>query len=117
LGEPVAAEDVYVDGSLVGEIGERVVRDRQRLSEDGFVVVYVPINKKHELAGEPRILSRGFLHMDSSGDLLKAARVELKRKLKRNGRDHDETVRETLQSFFYQQTQSRPVILSNIVRV
>ena len=117
MAEPVPAQDVYVDGSLVGEISERVVRDRQRLSEDGFVVVYVPINKKHELAGEPRILSRGFLHMDSSGDLLKAARAELKRELRRNGRDHDETVRETLQSFFYHKTQSRPVILSNIVRV
>ena len=93
------------------------MRDRQRLSEDGFVVVYVPINKKHQLAGEPRILSRGFLHMESSGELLKAARAELKRELKRNGRDHSETVRETLQSFFYNKTQSNPVILPNIVRV
>jgi ribonuclease J len=117
LGESVAAQDVYVDGSLVGKIGERVMRDRQRLSEDGFVVVYVPINKKHQLAGEPRILSRGFLHMDSSGELLKAARAELKRELKRNGRNHDETVRETLQNFFYNKTQSKPVILPNIVRV
>jgi ribonuclease J len=117
LAEPVPAQDVFVDGSLIGEIGERVMRDRQRLSQDGFVVVYVPINKKHELAGEPRILSRGFLHMDSSADLLKAAQVELKRELRRNGRDHSDIVRETLQSFFYLKTQSRPVILPNIVRV
>ena len=124
LEDPIPAEDVYVDGSLVGEIGERVMRDRERLSRDGFVVAYVPINKRRKLAGEPRILSRGFLHMDTSGDLMEAARKELKRELQRNGngnnrtgRDHSETVRETLQNFFYHKTKSRPVILPNIVRV
>ncbi|MCA9875959.1 MAG: ribonuclease J [Ardenticatenaceae bacterium] len=113
----IPAEDVYVDGSLVGEIGELVMRDRERLAQDGFVVVYVPIDRQHKLAGEPSIISRGFLRMDTSGDLMDAARKELKRQLKRNGRNHDDTVRETLQNFFYHKTQSRPVILSNIVRV
>jgi ribonuclease J len=124
LEDQIPAEDVYVDGSLIGEIGERVLRDRERLSRDGFVVAYVPINKRRKLAGEPRIISRGFLHMDTSGDLMEAARKELKRELQRKGngnnrtgRDHSETVRETLQNFFYHKTQSRPVILPNIVRV
>jgi ribonuclease J len=102
---------------LVGEFGELVMRDRERLAQDGFVVVYVPVDKKHKLAGEPSIISRGFLRMDTSADLMEAARKELKIQLKRNGRNHDDTVRETLQNFFYHKTQSRPVILSNIVRV
>jgi len=113
----ISAEDVYVDGSLVGEIGERVMRDRERLAQDGFVVAYVPVNKKNKLVGEPRIISRGFLQMDASGDLMDAAHVELKRALKRNGRYPDDTVRETLQNFFYYKTQSKPVVLPNIVRV
>lgn len=113
----ISAEDVYVDGSLVGEIGERVMRDRERLSQDGFVVAYVPVNKKNKLVGEPRIISRGFLQMDSSGDLMDAAQAELKRALKRNGRYPDDTVRETLQNFFYNNTKSKPVVLPNIVRV
>jgi ribonuclease J len=121
LGDPVPAEDVYVDGSLVGEIGKRVMRDRERLSQDGFVIVTVPINKQHKLVGEPRILSRGFLHMDSSEDLIKAARDAVKRDLTRKGggnnRQQHETVRETLQDFFYSETLSRPVILSNFVFV
>lgn len=117
LEEPIPAEDVYVDGYLVGEIGELVMRDRERLAQDGFVVVYVPIDKKHKLVGEPRLFSRGFLRMDQSSALLDAAVKELKRELKRNGRNHDDTVRETLQNFFYHKTQSRPVILPNIVRV
>jgi ribonuclease J len=117
IGDSIPAEDVYVDGYLVGEIGELVMRDRERLAQDGFVVVYVPINKKHKLAGEPLLISRGFLRMDQSGELMDAARKELKQQLHKNGRNHDDTVRETLQNFFYHKTQSRPVILPNIVRV
>ncbi len=121
LEETVPANDVFVDGFLVGEIGERVMRDRERLAQDGFVVAYVPINKQRKLAGEPQLLSRGFLHMDASGDLMKAARAELKRDLRRNGRqnsrDYGQMVRKTLQNFFYHKTHSRPVILPNIVRV
>jgi ribonuclease J len=110
-----------VDGSLVGEINKHVMRDRERLSQDGFVIVTVPVTKQHKLAGEPRILSRGFLHMDSSEDLLKAARNAVKRDLARNGNNSNhkqiETIRETLQDFFYKETLSRPVILSNLVHV
>jgi ribonuclease J len=121
LGDPVLAENVYVDGSLVGEISNHVMRDRERLSQDGFVIVTVPVTKQHKLAGEPRILSRGFLHMASSEDLLKAARNAVKRDLARNGNNNShkqiETIRETLQDFFYRETLSRPVILSNFVHV
>ncbi len=121
LGDPVPAGDIYVDGSLVGEIGERVLHDRERLAQDGFVVVNVPINRQHKLAGEPLILSRGFLRLDESDELMEAARVQIKRDLNKNGRsknhDHLKTVQETLQNFFYNKTQSRPVILPNIFKV
>jgi ribonuclease J len=115
--ETVPADDVYVDGSLVGEIGERVMRDRERLSQDGFVVAYVPIDRRRRLAGETRLISRGFLHMDASAELMAAAQAELERGLRRNGRDHGQAVRKTLERFFYRRTGSRPVILPNIVHV
>ncbi len=121
IGETVPASDVYVDGFLVGEIGERVLHEREQLAQDGFVVVNVPIDRQRKLAGEPRILSRGFSTTDGSGDLMEAAQAEVKRNLQRNGRghkqDHGQTVQETLQNFFYRKTQSRPVILPNIVNV
>jgi len=85
------------------------------------VIVTVPIKKQHKLAGEPRILSCGFLHMDSSEDLINAARDTVKRDLYCKGSvsssQQHETVRETLRDFFYSETLSRPVILSNCVRV
>jgi ribonuclease J len=121
LGDPVPAANVYVDGLLVGEIGEQVVREREQLSQEGFVVVNVPVDRQHRLAGEPHILSHGFSDIDGSRSLMEAARVEIKRNLKRNGRlknrDQGQTIQETLQDFFYRKTQSKPVILSNIVNV
>lgn len=119
--EAISAENVLVDGSLVGDIGKRVVHDRQRLSQDGFVVAYVPVDKRRKLVGEPLLLSRGFLHMDTSGDLMEAARTDLKRNLRQNGHrnkhEFRNTVIRTLNNFFFQTTQSHPVILPNIVHV
>jgi ribonuclease J len=117
----VPADNVYVDGILVGEIGKHVMQDRERLAEDGFVVVNVPINKHSKLAGEPLILTRGFLHHNESDELMAAALREIKRDLKRTGpsRKSDilDSLEETLQNFFYSRTQSRPMILPNFVRV
>jgi len=115
----VPAQDVFVDGSWVGEIGQRVIQDRERLAQDGFVVVNVPINKKRQLAGELLFFSRGFVHADGGEELMKAARAEVERGFRRRGRqpDHLDTVQATLQDFFYAKTQSRPVILPNFVRV
>lgn len=116
--DSVPAGDVYVDGRLVGEIGDVVVRDRERLSQDGFIVAFIPLNKKHRLVGEPRIVSRGVVHTHDSAELLDAALRELKRSLQKNGRhDPREDVRNTLQNFFYRETKSNPVILPNIIRV
>jgi ribonuclease J len=121
LEESVPAGDVYVDGYLVGAIDTRVVQDRERLAQDGFVVVNVPVNKQRRLAGEPLILTRGFLHSDESDELVETALAELKRSFRSKGRgkQHNplEAVEETLQNFFYLKTQSRPVILSNFVTV
>ena len=117
LEEPVVIKDVWVDGSLVGEIGDRVVQDRERLSQNGFVLCYVPIDKQRKLAGEVRLFSQGFMQMDTSGTLMEEAKRNLKQALKKNGCHPRENVRKTLQDFFYNETQSRPVILPHIVTV
>jgi ribonuclease J len=117
LGEPIPAGDIYMDGARVGEMGDGVVRERGRLAQDGFVVVYVPVDKNQRLVGEPRIVSHGFLPQDTAQPLLNAAQAKLKRTLQRDKRTHTNSVQKTLQTFFYDKTQSRPLILSNIVRV
>jgi len=121
LEESIPAGDVYVDGCLVGTIDERVVQDRVRLAQDGFVVVNVPLNKQRRLAGEPLILTRGVLQTNESDELMGKALAELKRSFHNKSRGSQrnplEAVEKTLQDFFYAKTQSRPVILSNFVNV
>jgi ribonuclease J len=113
----VAASDVLVDGRLVGEVGALVMRDRQRLSQDGFIVALIPVNARNKLVGEPEIISRGFVPSDGSNGLLQAARTEIKKHYRRGQGVGRETIRASLQDFFYRETQSRPVILPSIIRV
>jgi ribonuclease J len=116
LDQPVAAADVLVDGRLVGEVGAIVVRDRQRLSQDGFIVALIPVDSRNQLAGEPEIISRGFVTGGDSADLLQAACRELKQQYRRGKRVAHDSIRETLQNFFYRETQSRPVVLPSLIK-
>ena len=105
--------DVWVDGRLVGRVGEIVMRDRHRLSQDGFIVALIPVNKNQQLVGEPQIVSRGFVHLDEAGDLMEASRKEIKRLVKRGNRD----LRRSLEDFIYGLTRSRPVVLPRFIQV
>ncbi len=117
LDKPVAACDVFVDGRLVGEVGALVMQDRQRLSQDGFIVAVIRVNAKNRLAGEPEIISRGFVPANGSSDLLQAASKEIKQQFNRGKHVAHDSIRDMLQNFFYRETLSRPVILPSIVRV
>ena len=113
----IPANDVLVDGRLIGEIGPLVMQDRQRLSQDGFIVALIRVNSRNKLAGEPEIISRGFVPADRSNELLLGARKEIKQQFKRGRGMAQEAISETLQNFFYRETQSRPVVLPSIIRV
>ncbi len=117
LDTPVAAADVLVDGHLVGGVSELIMQDRQRLSQDGFIVALIRVNANNKLVGEPEIISRGFVPVNAAGDLLQSACKEIKQEFKLGkGVAHD-NIRDMLQNFFYRETQSRPVVLSSIIRV
>ena len=61
-----------MDGSGVGDVGAVVMRDRKRLAEDGMVVIVMPIST-HDgaLLSPPEIITRGFIYVKESGDLMK----------------------------------------------
>jgi ribonuclease J len=111
--KPLVVEDVLVDGRLIGEIGAVVMRDRQRLSQDGFIVALIPVDAQRRLAGEPQLVSRGFVYLDNAGALLDASREEIKKAYAKDKRD----VRQALERFLYRETESRPVILPQFIRV
>ncbi|MFC6202402.1 ribonuclease J1 [Lactiplantibacillus nangangensis] len=117
------AGDVYVDGSGIGDIGNVVLRDRQVLSEEGLVVVVATIDlKKKEIQAGPDILSRGFVYMRESGDLINEARRHVFRTIRRkmkSDKASEATIRnaiiDDLQSFLFEKTERHPMILPMLI--
>lgn len=121
----VQAGAIMVDGSGVGDIGNVVLRDRKLLSEDGLFTVVVTINKQTgALLASPEILSRGFVYVRSSEELINEAR-ELVRKdaLKFESSHKSEwsgiknNMRNELRNYLYEQTKRRPMILPIIIEI
>jgi len=106
-------DEVFVDGRLIGEVGEIVMRDRHRLSQDGFVVALIPVNEHDHLVGEPQFVSRGFVYLKEAGNLLDAGREEIKLQYRNGTRD----LGRVLEDFFYRETQSRPIVLPRYIQV
>ncbi|MBC1798950.1 ribonuclease J1 [Listeria booriae] len=121
----IQAASVYIDGSGIGDIGNIVLRDRRVLSEEGLVIVVVSIsmNKNKVMAG-PDIISRGFIYMRESGNLINEAQGLLRRHLNKvmDGKatqwsEIKNEITDTLQPFLYEKTKRRPMILPIIMEV
>lgn len=118
-----AAGDVYIDGNGIGDIGNVVLRDRQLLSEEGLVVVVATINlKDQEIQSGPDLLSRGFVYMRESGQLLDEGRRLVFRTIRRamrNKNANESSIRnaiiDDLQEFLYNKTERHPLILPMLI--
>ncbi|WP_179395295.1 ribonuclease J1 [Lacticaseibacillus absianus] len=118
------AADVYIDGSGIGDIGNAVIRDRRLLSEEGLVVVVATINmqKQAVLAG-PDLLSRGFIYMRESGELINQAQRRVYRTIKATFKQNEkvtegmlkDAITANLQEFLFDKTERHPVILPMLI--
>ena len=119
------AGKVLIDGSGVGDIGSVVLRDRKHLSEDGLVVVVVTIDMDGRMiVSGPDIVSRGFVYVKESEELMNQARSIAENTLIKsllNGikdRTHLKTlVKDDLAKFIYKETKRKPMILPIIMDI
>lgn len=117
------ASDVYVDGSGIGDIGSIVLHDRKLLSEEGLVVVVATIDlKKKEIKAGPDLLSRGFIYMRESEELINEGRKFIFRTIVRemkNTKATENSIRkkiiEDLQRFLYEKTERHPLIMPELI--
>ncbi len=124
LVEHTTCGNVFVDGLGVGDIGQIVLRDRQVLAQDGILMVVLTVDKEtgQPLAG-PDIVSRGFVYMRDSEELLGNARERvLDSFIGLDGHASDwsfvkDKIRHTLSEFLYEQTHRRPMILPVVMEV
>ena len=116
---------IYIDGRGLGDIGNIVLRDRRILSEEGLVIVVVCINmKEFKIASGPDIISRGFVYMRESEDLINEAqglvRQHLTKVMKRKTTQWSEIkneITDTIAPFLYERTKRRPMVLPIIMEV
>jgi ribonuclease J len=108
---------VFVDGSGVGDIGHAVIRDRELLSRDGFLVVVVNVDRESgRVLGEPEIVSKGFAYQPNDPDLMRQIRAVVADSMsvgRRNGRRR-EMLEENLAKVLYNETRRRPMVLGVI---
>ncbi len=123
--ETVPCSAIMVDGLGVGDVGNIVLRDRKLLSEAGLIIVVAAIQKNTgEVCSGPDIISRGFVYVRESEDLIESARKIARERLhacqKENMKDWSgmkNAVRSDLQSFIYHETKRNPVILPIFMEV
>ena len=124
--EPISSGSVLVDGLTIGEVTNVVLRDRRRLAADGVVFVSVTLDRETgELLSGPDFVSRGFLQLSSeeTDGLFEEARERVCEALEGDERRQPDVnylvgkVRDTLNSFVYERTRRRPMILPLVTEV
>ncbi|KUK49726.1 MAG: RNA-metabolising metallo-beta-lactamase [Parcubacteria bacterium 33_209] len=122
----VSAEYIMVDGLGIGDVGEVVLRDRIMLAKDGIFVIIAVVNRKTGKVQEsPDVISRGFVYLKESKDLLYQARKKVIATIEKSTTSGQVTnwtyvkdnVRNNLGDFLFQKTQRRPMVLPVIIEV
>lgn len=120
----IDVQNVYVDGLGVGDVGHVILRDRQKMSEEGVVVVVVSVDQHTgKLNSDPDILSRGFVFEEQAKGLLDEAKVLVRSTLEQHAHKTVDwhflrkMIEESLGKFLYDETERRPLILPVVVEV
>ena len=121
----VPAGEVFVDGSGVGDVGAVVMRDRKRLAEDGMVVVVLPVSSYDgALLCPPEIVTRGFIYVKESGDLMKelqnVAEEAAESVYRKRSRDEGElrgVVKSAVSSYLFKTTRRSPMVIPVVTKL
>jgi ribonuclease J len=118
---------VYVDGTTIGDVGNVVVRDRQLLARDGILMVVVSIDRATgEMVAGPDVVSRGFVYMRQSDDLIERTKEAVRNAVsRRNGNGAttpdmsfvNRKIKDDVSDFLYRETRRRPMVLPVVMEV
>jgi ribonuclease J len=124
--EKVPSSPLIVDGFAIGDMQEVVIRDRQALSKDGMFVIIATVNlKTGKLRKSPDIISRGFVYLRESQELLNQSRLLIKKTVEDSTRgmnpvDLDfvkNTLTDTMAGYLFQQTNKAPMVIPVLIGV
>jgi ribonuclease J len=116
LADRIPGGYVFVDGVSVGEVGPSVMREREILAQDGFVLVNLTLDRSScRLREAPEIITRGFVYEPEAADLLENTRRIVTESVDcvSNGRLRED-LEQTVKSFLYSKTKRRPMVFVTI---
>ncbi|MBE6940280.1 MAG: ribonuclease J [Ruminococcaceae bacterium] len=121
----VPAGEIFVDGSGVGDVGAVVLNDRKILAEDGMVVIVLPISSHdNQLLCEPEIVTRGFIYVKESEELMQALRDvaqeavdTMSNRRRKDDGEISRTVRSAVSGYLYKSTKRSPMIIPMVTRL
>lgn len=122
LGGRVDVQNVYVDGLGVGDVGHGMLKDRQKMNEEGVVVIVLSLDQEGKLISDVEILSRGFVFEETAQDILESAKEVVENTLKQHAHKSSDwrfirkVIEESLGKFLYEITERRPLILPVVVK-
>ncbi|HHX17183.1 MAG TPA: ribonuclease J [Mollicutes bacterium] len=123
--DKIEVDDVMIDGTSIGDIGELVLRDREMLSDNGIVIVSATLDKKTKsiLAG-PEILTRGFIYVKENANIINEIQTISTRIIKENSSGNyieynkiKNAMREEIGKYIYKQTECKPMIITVILEI
>ena len=125
LGNPVPVGHVYLDTGSLDEVGEVLLKERRRISEDGVVVPILAINKHTgKLEAPPEVISRGLVGLEGAAGLMESAREVVLRTIDKSNPEEagdwgviKDKIRSALRKFFDQELGKRPMILPVVLEV
>ena len=117
---------VFVDGLGIGDVGQVVLRDRQMMSRDGMFVIIATVDRQTgQVRNSPDIISRGFIYMRESKELLAETRKRVKQIVEEttmaghpiNWTYVKNNLRDKIGQFLYNKTERRPMVLPVVIEV
>lgn len=123
--EHIDVDEIKIDGNFTEDIGDLVLKDREMLSDNGIVVVCATLDKKtKEVLAGPSILTRGFVYVKDSADLIKEIeRISLEKIVENTSSNYVEfnkiknSIREEVGKYLYAETECKPMIITVIQEV
>ena len=118
IGERIPGGYIFVDGSGVGDIGPKVMREREALAREGLVIIHVDLDcDQNRVVGEPEIVSKGFVFVREAVDLFDEAReLVLKVAEKDLSEGLEDRIENELSRFFFTETKRKPMVFAFISR-
>lgn len=125
--EHIDIDEIFIDGTSSKDLGDLVLKDREMLSSNGIVIISCTLDKStKKILGGPEILTRGFIYVKESQDLLEETKniakevIEASIGEKATRIDYSKIkndVRDVLGKFFYQETESKPMIITVVQEI